>query len=176
MSQITKWRRWARERALQFLFQADLNPPDDLDRRLQEFWEGKYDQEEESEPPRWRRFFHQEPEEPEPVNPQKEAARLFAEELIRGVLAHREEIDERLQRLIKNWDLKRLATADRNILRLAMFEMLYRLDIPPVVSINEAVELAKKYSTEDSGAFVNGVLDRFRLELMRPARTPVQES
>ena len=64
-----------------------------------------------------------------------------------------------------------MAAVDRNILRLAIFEMLHREDIPPVVSINEAVDIAKKFSTQDSGRFVNGVLDKVRSELMRPART-----
>ena len=63
-----------------------------------------------------------------------------------------------------------MAVVDRNILRLAVFEMLHREDIPPVVSINEAVDIAKKFSTEDSGRFVNGILDKIKGELMRPAR------
>ena len=66
--------------------------------------------------------------------------------------------------------MHRLAAVDRNILRLACFEMLNRDDIPPVVSINEAVDIAKKFSTEDSGKFVNGILDKIKGELMRPAR------
>jgi N utilization substance protein B len=63
-----------------------------------------------------------------------------------------------------------MAVVDRNILRLAIFEMLYRDDIPPIVSINEAVDVAKKYSTQDSGKFVNGILDKIKGELSRPAR------
>ena len=64
-----------------------------------------------------------------------------------------------------------MAVVDRNILRLAIYEMYFREDIPPVVSINEAVDIAKKFSTEDSGKFVNGILDKIKGELMRPART-----
>ena len=71
---------------------------------------------------------------------------------------------------MKNWELHRIAVVDRNIMRLAIYEMLYREDIPPVVSINEAVDIAKKFSTQDSGKFVNGVLDKIKSELMRPAR------
>jgi N utilization substance protein B len=67
--------------------------------------------------------------------------------------------------------LSRIAAVDRNILRLAIYEMLFRDDIPPVVSINEAVDIAKKYSTQESGAFVNGILDRLKADLTRPART-----
>ncbi len=63
-----------------------------------------------------------------------------------------------------------MAAVDRNILRLAVYEMFHRSDIPPVVSINEAVDIAKRFSTEDSGNFVNGILDRIKTNLMRPAR------
>ncbi len=65
---------------------------------------------------------------------------------------------------------ERMAAVDRNVLRLAVFEMLFREDIPPIVSINEAVDIAKKFSTHDSGKFVNGILDQVRKELMRPLR------
>ena len=70
-----------------------------------------------------------------------------------------------------NWDIARIAKVDRNILRLAIYEMLHREDIPPVVSINEAIDIAKKFSTENSGRFVNGILDKVKGKLMRPART-----
>ena len=96
--------------------------------------------------------------------------RLFAEPMIRGTLENQDEIDERIKRHARNWDLHRMAVVDRNVLRLAIFEMLHRDDIPPVVSINEAVDIAKKFSTEDSGKFVNGILDKVKSELMRPAR------
>ena len=96
--------------------------------------------------------------------------RLFAEPLIRGTVEHRNEIDEHIKNHAKNWELHRMAVVDRNILRLAIYEMLHRADIPPVVSINEAVDIAKKFSTQDSGKFVNGILDKIKGELMRPAR------
>ena len=96
--------------------------------------------------------------------------RVFAEPLIRGTLEHQAELDERIKQYAKNWDLHRMAVVDRNILRLAIYEMLYRDDIPPVVSINEAVDIAKKFSTEDSGKFVNGILDKVKGDLLRPAR------
>ena len=96
--------------------------------------------------------------------------RLFAVPLIKGVLQHREAIDEHIKKHCKNWDFNRIAVVDRNIMRLAIFEMLHREDIPPVVSINEAVDIAKKFSTEDSGKFVNGILDKVRGEILRPAR------
>ncbi|MCL6519680.1 MAG: transcription antitermination factor NusB [Armatimonadetes bacterium] len=88
----------------------------------------------------------------------EESSAKFAEELVKGTLEHLKEIDERLKRLSVGWELQRQPAVDRNILRMAIFEILYLDQIPPSVSINEAVELAKKYSTEDSGRFVNGVL------------------
>lgn len=96
--------------------------------------------------------------------------RVFAQELICGCLRHCQEIDARIAASAANWQIQRIAAMDRAILRLAIYEMLFRNDIPPVVSINEAVELAKKFSTAESGKFVNGVLDHIRKELNRPAR------
>jgi transcription antitermination factor NusB len=86
--------------------------------------------------------------------------RAFAEELVRGAESHRASIDERIQGASEHWDPERMAAIDRTILRLAIFELLHRDDIPPKVSMNEYIEIAKKFSTEDSGAFVNGILDR----------------
>ena len=91
--------------------------------------------------------------------------------LIRGVIENRPKLDAEIMKFAKNWDLHRMAVVDRNILRLAIYEMLHREDIPPVVSINEAVDIAKMFSTDDSGRFVNGILDKVRQELMRPARS-----
>ncbi|BDI30678.1 N utilization substance protein B [Capsulimonas corticalis] len=82
----------------------------------------------------------------------------FAQELVRGVLEHQSSIDARLTVLASDWALDRQAAVDRNILRLASFEMIYRPDSPVAAVVNEAVELAKKYSTAESGRFVNGVL------------------
>jgi N utilization substance protein B len=86
--------------------------------------------------------------------------RAFAEELVRGADRHREGIDARILAASEHWDPERMAALDRTILRLAIYELLHRDDIPPKVSINEYIEIAKKFSTEDSGAFVNGILDR----------------
>ncbi len=96
--------------------------------------------------------------------------RLFADKLIRGVLESLPELDQKIKDFAQNWDLPRIAAVDRNILRLAIYEMLHRDDIPPVVSINEAVDIAKKFSTQDSGKFVNGILDKVKGELTRSAR------
>ena len=94
----------------------------------------------------------------------------FGEELIHGVIEHITEIDAQIKGLAQNWDFERIAKIDLAILRLAMFEMLFRKDIPPVVSINEAIELAKTFGGPDSGRFVNGILDRIKGDLTRPLR------
>jgi N utilization substance protein B len=160
-------RREARERAVQFLFQNDLNPPADLDGALEEFWESQRAAAiaEEKGGATWGQ-----PVELPPPSTEEAAVRLFADPLIRGTLQHRDEADEVIRKHAKNWDLHRIAAVDRNILRLAIYEMLHRDDIPPVVSINEAVDIAKKFSTQDSGKFVNGILDKIKGELPRPAR------
>jgi transcription antitermination factor NusB len=88
----------------------------------------------------------------------------FARELVAGVWEHRAEIDRTIAAVARNWELKRMAAVDRNILRLAAYELLFRPDIPPLVAINEAIEMAKKYSTRNSGPFVNGILDNIRLQ------------
>lgn len=159
-------RREARERAVQFLFQYDLNPPEDLDAALREFWETqRANAHADDRSPTWG-----EPRELPPPTADEAAIQLFAEPLIRGVLEHRARLDEEIQKHARNWSLHRMAVVDRNILRLAAYEMHFREDIPPVVSINEAVDIAKKFSTQDSGKFVNGILDQMRREVMRPAR------
>jgi len=160
-------RREARERAVQFLFQHDLSPPEELDRALDEFWQTQRAAAiaEDKGPATWG-----EPTELPPPTAEEAATRLFAEPLIRGTLQHRDAIDEHIKKHVRNWDFNRIAAVDRNVMRLAIYEMLHREDIPPVVSINEAVDIAKKFSTNDSGKFVNGVLDKVKGELMRPAR------
>jgi len=160
-------RREARERAVQFLFQHDLNPPEKLAEALETFWNSQRPelQEVEKGPARWG-----EHAELPPPSSEFTAMRMFAEGLIQGVLEHREALDETIRKYARNWDLKRMAVVDRNVLRLGIYEMNHREDIPPIVSINEAVDIAKKFSTDDSGRFVNGILDKVKGDLMRPAR------
>jgi len=86
--------------------------------------------------------------------------RKFSEALIYGVEANIGKLDETVSKYATNWKLGRMATIDRNILRIATFELLYTVDIPPKVAINEAIEMAKKYGDKDSGKFVNGILDK----------------
>lgn len=160
-------RREARERAVQFLFQYDLNKAENLEEALGQFWDSQRAAAiaEEKGKARWG----EEIDLPPPTSDET-AARLFAEPLIRGTLEHLAELDARIQSCAKNWDLSRMAVVDRNVLRLAVYEMFHRDDIPPVVSINEAVDIAKKFSTDESGRFVNGILDKIKGDLMRPAR------
>ena len=160
-------RREARERAVQFLFQHDLNPPENLSGALNEFWDTQRAAAIAGEkgPATWGQ-----PVQLPPPTAEEAETRLFADPLIRGALEHRDAIDEHIKKHAKNWEFHRIAAVDRNIMRLAIYEMLFREDIPPIVSINEAVDIAKKFSTQDSGKFVNGILDKVRSELMRPAR------
>ncbi len=160
-------RREARERTVQFLFQHDMNPLENLDEALDQFWNSQRAPAiaEEKAGATWG-----EKTELPPPTTEETSTRLFAEKLIRGVVEHRDELDAQIKKHAENWDLPRIAVVDRNILRLAIFEMLHREDIPPVVSINEAVDIAKKFSTQDSGKFVNGILDRIKGQLVRPAR------
>ena len=85
--------------------------------------------------------------------------RAFSRGLVLGVWENKEDLDRLIGQASRNWRIERMSRVDRNILRVAVFEVLYMGDIPPKVSIDEAVELGKKYGTEDSGAFINGVLD-----------------
>jgi N utilization substance protein B len=137
-------RRKAREAAIQFHFWRDLQHGE-APERIDEFWE---------------------------FCPVKPNVREFAQPLIEGMIAHLAEIDDSIKKYSENYNLNRISAVDRNVLRLAIYEMLYRDDIPPVVSINEAIELAKTFGGAESGKFVNGILDRIRKDLHRPAREP----
>ena len=132
-------RRQARELALQLLYELDLRGEADPGEALEEFW-------------------RRQGELPDEV-------RSFAEALVRGTKAHQEKIDELIGRFAERWDLDRMAVVDRNILRAGIFELLWAGDAPPKVAINEALEIARKFSTEDSTRFINGLLDRVRREL-----------
>jgi transcription antitermination factor NusB len=94
----------------------------------------------------------------------------FVENLVLGVLEHQAEIDTQIADKLENFTLPRLSTIDRNVLRIAVYEMFHCDDTPPIVAINEAIELAKRFGTEDSGSFVNGMLDRLKDQLTRPLR------
>ena len=95
--------------------------------------------------------------------PQK--VRPFFLQLVNGVLAAQPQIDILIERYSKNWKVQRMSCVDRNVMRVAVFEMLFCPDIPPKVSINEAIDVAKKFGTEESGAFINGIVDRIRIAI-----------
>lgn len=97
----------------------------------------------------------------------EDAAMEFAEHLIQRVVGHLGEIDRRIQAVSRNWRLERMSRVDRNVLRLAVGELCHDQDVPVKVAINEAVELAKRFGTSESPAFVNGILDRVAHELDR---------
>lgn len=94
----------------------------------------------------------------------------FGEELIHGVIEHCDDIDGRIRGLAQNWDFDRIARIDLAILRIAIFEMIHRTDIPPVVSINEAIDLSKQFSNADAKRFINGILDKLKGQVGRDAR------
>src|SRR5215210_5110560 len=135
-------RRNARQAAVQFHFWRDLQRGAGPE-KMDDFWE---------------------------FCPAKPSVREFAQPLIDGMVAHLPELDERIARYTENYKIERISPVDRAVLRLAIYEMLYRDDIPPVVSINEAIELAKTFGGPDSGRFVNGILDRVKDDLSRPLR------
>lgn len=99
------------------------------------------------------------------------ASRTFADELIRNTIIHLDEIESTLEKHSSNWSLERIANMDRSILRVAIYEMMFT-DTPPPVIINEAIEIAKKYSSESSNKFVNGILDALHQELKFKTLTP----
>lgn len=94
----------------------------------------------------------------------------FCREMIIGILQGKDELDKRIIERLENWEISRVHKVDLTILRLAMYEFYYRPDIPPVVTINEAVDLAKEFSNEESGKFINGILDKVAPTLGRPMR------
>jgi len=91
----------------------------------------------------------------------------FLKRLVLGVLEHRQELDRLIEQYSENWRLDRINIIERNILRMALFELLYCEEIPPKVTINEAIDLGKRYGSGDSGGFINGILDRIQSEVVR---------
>jgi N utilization substance protein B len=130
-------RRQARERAVQALYQLDSNDTlasGHTDEALRVFWQSL-----------------------EPAEPEVE---VLAAPLIQGVLRHLSELDQAVEQVSVNWRVSRMAKVDRNVLRLGAFELLHRPDVPPKVAINEAIDIGTRYGSEESGAFINGILDK----------------
>ena len=159
-------RRQGREWALQMLFQSDLNPGLDIDMAIPKFWRQQWTcQMEEAEDKDTEVVADATKSVEDRVAPPK--IRLFTEKLVRGVLGHLPELDAKVQSYTQNWPLHRMGSVERNVLRLAFYEMIYCTDVPPAVVLNEAIDLAKYFSNADAGRFVNGVLDRLNKELKR---------
>ena len=131
-------RTQAREFTLQILYQMDITH-DAYEAVLNNFWQAQGDE----------------------IN---EELKSFSSELVKGVAENLKIIDAKIVQYATNWQLERMAVVDRNILRMSCFEIIFRDDIPPKVSINEAVDLAKKYSGIEAGKFVNAILDKIKLE------------
>jgi N utilization substance protein B len=132
-------RRTARECALQMLYEYDVGKHA-LDMILESFWE---------------------------MNEQPDKVREFADHLFTGTITRMKEIDRLIQAHTKNWRLSRMAAVDRNVLRLAVYELLSDVKTPDTVVINEALEIAKKFSTNESAQFVNGILDSIKNDLLK---------
>ncbi|RLB93364.1 MAG: transcription antitermination factor NusB, partial [Deltaproteobacteria bacterium] len=107
--------------------------------------------------------------------PPRSCQPLFTE-LVQGVRRHLHQIDRIIERFSSNWKLSRMAAVDRNVLRLAVYELLCRPDIPSKVSINEAIDIGKKYGTEESGAFINGILDAIHLAIDKDGLALIPEA
>ncbi len=103
------------------------------------------------------------------------SARKFCGSLVAGTGAQQASIDETIAKFAQNYELNRIAAVDRNILRVAIYEMLFRKDIPPIVSINEAIDLSKQFSNADAKRFINGILDRLKDQLGRDARKATEQ-
>lgn len=132
-------RRKSREFALQVLYQLEITKQDAI-KTLAQFWEN--------------------------FSP-GEGRNEFGEQIVLGVMEHCQEIDRLIKQYSKNWRLDRMTIIDRNILRMAIFELLYCKEIPPKVTLNEAVDLGKRFGSEDSGSFINGILDRIQNEAIQ---------
>ncbi|HOK04777.1 MAG TPA: transcription antitermination factor NusB [Victivallales bacterium] len=151
------YRRKARQLAIQFFFQYDYSEGN-FEEDLLIFWENI------------RNF------EPDlPHGKKFEKIKNLSDKFINTYIQNKKMVDEKIQSFAKNWRLERMAVVDRNIMRLAVSEMLFIDEIPPVVSINEALELSKKYGSETSPVFINGILNSVKNTLNRPPREPLKK-
>ncbi len=133
-------RRTAREFALQILYRLDIGQESLAEKILEEFWE---------------------------TNLTSDDVKEYTDSLVKGTKENQSEIDRIIADSAENWTLDRMASVDRNILRFSTYELLKRNEIPSSVIINEAIEIAKKYGTEESGSFINGILDRVAKEVRK---------
>ncbi len=140
-------RRQNRIAAMQFLYSMEMNPPNDMKTAVRLFFENQ------DKP---REYY------------------AFGEELVWGCVNNLAEVDQVIQNHALNWSFSRIAKVDLAILRLAIHELLHRRDIPPIVTINEAIDLSKDFSGPEARRFVNGILDKLKGELQRPLRTAAE--
>ena len=141
-------RRKAREYALQILFQIDIRNEKPSATLLKRFWA---DQAPDAE------------------------VQSFAEELVKGTHKHLKKIDELIRTSAEHWSIDRMSTVDRSMLRIAVYELLYRMDIPASVTINEAVEVVRRFGSDESSAFVNGILDNVARSVGKADREKQEE-
>ena len=137
-------RRRAREYALQVLFQLDVTNNEFTDEVLKNFWKNIKEDDDVKE---------------------------FANDIVIGTRENIDSIDKIIKKTTEHWAINRIAVVDRNILRAATYELLYRSDIPPSVVMNEAIEISKKFSTEDSASFINGILDKIAKKTEKKQKT-----
>lgn len=140
-------RRKARESTLQILFQLEFDDANP-EKIINSFWKNKKNAKEVEEHSQW---------------------------LVNGIMSHRESIDRLIQSVSANWRISRMAIVDRNVLRIAVFELLHEEALAPAIVINEAIEIAKKYSSEEGAMFVNGILDAVRKEIQKMKKSPKEE-
>ncbi len=157
LRKIADFRSLGREFAMQFLFQSDIGGDAPTDVILKYFWKqlsaaGCFIE-----------------------NSKFRKAADFAEKIIYGAYEHRVEIDAKMVEFSKNWAIDRMGAVDRNVIRIAIYEMLFDESVPPVVSINEAVDLVKHYGGDDSGSFINGILNGVKNSITRSAREAVKK-
>ena len=153
---LLHFKRMGRELAMQFLFQCDLAGMNDLASNMENFWS----QAEQSGKFPAGRIFRK--------------ARSYAEKLISGVCEHENEINDIIIKVSDRWDISRMSAVDRNIIRIAVFELFHCPDIPALVSINEAIEIAKDFSSAQAGNFINGILNTIKDTLPPNAKIPVK--
>jgi transcription antitermination protein NusB len=135
-------RRISREYAIQFLFSLDFNKTDDVEKQLEDF------------------LLHTQEHREEEDSALNESSKRYTLDVVKGTMQHIEEIDKIIEFHTTGWKKERIARVDLAIIRLAIYEIMFDNDVPDSVAANEAIELAKKYSTEESGSFVNGVLGK----------------
>lgn len=153
MSEVRRIRREARECALQFLFGLEFTKDEEWPDQLEAFWAAR---------PAWAEMWQDDVDSDWAVLPQRRGVRRYADRLVKGIFENLEPLDAEITEALENWTPERVGRIEWSILRIALYEMRHLNDIPDAVAIDEAIEIAKLYGTEETPRFVNGVLDRLR--------------